>query len=242
MKSQLTETSPRTAARIAGFGYLILFVLGIFANFFVRTGLIEPDDAATTFTNIANSEFLFRTGLLSFLIIFLLDVVIAWALYVLFRSISKELSLLTAWFRLVYTVFLGVAVIFFFAVLRLVEGAEYLTAFDTGQLDAHAMLLLDAFNYTWLIGLASFGIHLILIGYLMLKSRVAPRLLGVVLTIAGAAYIVDTVAISLLSNYADYESVFLVIVALPAVVAELGFTIWLLTRGGKQPHGLAEVA
>ncbi|MEA2002772.1 MAG: DUF4386 domain-containing protein [Actinomycetota bacterium] len=238
MTSQLTDVSPRQAARIAGIGYVILFVLAIFANFFVRTGLTDPDDAAATFTNIADSEFLFRTGLLSFLIIFVLDVVVAWALYILFKNVSRQLSLLTAWFRLVYTVFLGIAVIFFFVVLQLVGGAEYLTAFNAGQMDAQVMLLLDAFNYTWLIGLAAFGIHLILIGYLILASGIAPRILGILLAVAGAAYVFDTVAMSLLSNYSDYETVFLVIVAVPAVIAELSFTIWLLTRGGVQQEAL----
>jgi hypothetical protein len=235
MTIQLTETSPRKAARIAGVGYLIIFVLAIFANFFVRTGLVEQDDAAATFANIAESEFLFRTGIVSFLIVFALDVLVAWALYVVFKRVSKGVSLLTAWFRLVYTVFLGVAVIFLFLVLQMVGGAEYLAAFDAGQLDAQAMLLLDAFNYTWLIGLAVFGIHLMLVGYMMLASRIAPRILGIVLAVAGAAYVVDTTAISLLANYADYENVFLAIVAVPSVVAELAFAVWLLRGGGVQP-------
>ncbi len=232
MTSRIAETSPRSAALIAGVGYLAIFGLAIYANFFVRTGLVEPNDAAATFSNISDSEFLFRTGLVSFLIVFILDVVIAWALYVLFKAASKQLSLLTAWFRLVYTVFLGVALIFFFGVLQLVGGAGYLTAFEPGQLDAQVMLLLEAFNYAWLIGLACFGVHLILIGYLMLASGLAPRVLGVLLAVAGIAYLIDTFAYALLSSYADYEAAFLVIVAVPSVVAELAFTVWLLARGG----------
>jgi hypothetical protein len=237
MTTQITETSPRRAAGIAGVGYLTIFLLAIYANFFVRTRLIDPDDTAATFTNIADSEFLFRTGLVSFLLVFILDVAIAWALYVLFKSVSRELSLLTAWFRLVYTVFLGVALIFFLGVLQLVGGADYLAAFDPGQLDAQATLLLDAFNYAWLIGLAAFGIHLMLIGFLMLASGIAPRALGILLTIAGAAYVVDTVAYMMLSNYAEYESAFLVMVAVPSVVAELAFTVWLLRRAGASEGG-----
>jgi hypothetical protein len=233
-----TETSPRTAARIAGIGYLIIFVLAIFANFVVREGLLEPDNAAATFASIADSEFLFRAGIVSFLAVFIVDVVIAWALYVLFKNVSKELSLLTAWFRLVYTVFLGVALIFFLVVLDLVSGAGYLTAFEPGQLDAQVMLMLNAFNYAWLIGLAGFGIHLMLLGYMMLASGIAPRVLGVLLAVAGAAYVFDTAANALLSNYAEYETLFLLIVAVPSVVGELAFTVWLLRRGGVQQEAL----
>ncbi|MFV9672988.1 MAG: DUF4386 domain-containing protein [Acidimicrobiia bacterium] len=238
MTSRIAETSPRVAARIAGIGYLIIFVLAIFANFVVREGLIDPDDAATTFANIADSEFLFRAGIVGFLAVFIVDVVIAWALYILFKSVNKELSLLTAWFRLVYTVFLGVALIFFFVVLDLVSGAGYLSAFEPGQLDVQVMLLLNAFNYAWLIGLAGFGIHLMLLGYLLLASDSAPRVLGILLAIAGAAYVFDTVANALLSSYAEYETVFLLIVAVPSVVAELWFAVWLLARGGVRQEAL----
>jgi hypothetical protein len=143
------------------------------------------------------------------------------------------------WFRLVCTVFLGVAAIFFFLALGLVSGAGYLAAFDSGQLDPQVMLALDAFNYTWLIDLASFGIHLMLIGYLMLSSRIVPRALGIVLSVAGATYVINTLAYSLLSNDAELETAFLVMVALPAVIGELAFAIWLLMRRDK-PHAAVQ--
>jgi hypothetical protein len=71
-----------------------------------------------------------------------------------------------------------------------------------------------------------------LIGYLMLASGSAPRIIGILLAVAGAAYVIDTLANALLSNYAEYETVFLVIVAVPSVVGELAFTVWLLRKGG----------
>ncbi len=132
MTSYLPDVSPRRAAIIAGVGYLAIFVLAIYANFFVRNGLVEPGDAATTYANIASSELLFRSGILSFLIVFLVDVVVAWALYVLFKAVNSDLSLLTAWFRLVYTVFLGVALVPMLGVVQLVSGAEMLSSFDPG--------------------------------------------------------------------------------------------------------------
>jgi len=225
--------SPRSAALIAGVGYIILFVLGIFANFIVRTGLVDPNDASATFANITNSESLFRAGLVSFLVLFVVDIVVAWALYIVFKSVNRQVSLVAAWFRIVYTVFLGVAVIFLFLILELVSGAEFLSAFDQGQLEAQVALALEAFNYTWLIGLAAFGIHLIILGYLIFVSHWAPRALGIVMAIAGAGYVVDTLAYSMLANYADYANVFLVLVAVPSVIGEFAFAIWLLKKGGK---------
>ena len=233
MKPPTLEMTQRRAALIAGAGYVAIFVLALFANFVVLGGLVESGNAAATAANIAESEGLFRAGLVAFTVVFVLDVAVAWALYVLFRSLSRDLSLLTAWFRLVYTVMLGVALIFFFVALQLISGAGYLSALGADQIDAHVLLAVDAFNYAWLIGLASFGVHLVLLGYLVLASRWAARALGYALMAAGAAYIVDTIARAVIQDYAAVENVFLAIVAIPSVVGELWFTIWLLRSGGR---------
>lgn len=227
----------RRYALVAGMGYVVLFALGVFANFFVREGLIVADDATTTAANIAESEALFRGGMVAFLVIFIVDVVVAWALYMLFKKANEGISLVTAWFRIVYTVFLGVAVVFFFQALQLLSRSESLAVFTTEQLNAQALVALDTFNTTWLIGLLAFGVHLVLLGALVINSRWAPRALGYVLIVAGLAYVADTVAHTLVGNYVDYETVFLVIVAVPSVIAEGWFGIWLLLKGGKNEMG-----
>lgn len=229
-----SDTSLRRAAKIAGVGYVLLFVLGIFANFFVREGLVVSGDAQATAANIAESEGLFRLGLVSFLVIFVLDVIVAWALYIVFRNTNRDLSLLAAWFRIVYTVFLGVAAVFFFQALQLLSGSDFLTAFDAEQLHAQALVALDTFNATWLIGLVGFGIHLMFVGYLVIRSSNAPTALGYALIVAGTGYVIDAVANALIGNYDDYESIFLVIVAVPSVVGEGWFGLWLLLEAGKK--------
>lgn len=232
------DITPARAARIAGLSYVALFVLAVFANFFVRVRLVEPDDAAATFANFAEHDGLVRLGVVAFVVIFLLDVVVAWALHQVLRPAGAAASLLAAWFRVVYTVFLGVAVVFLFAVLQLTSGDAALTTFDQGQLDAQVVLALDAFNATWLVGLVAFGIHLVLVGGLMLRSRVAPPLLGAVLVVAGAAYAFDTAMYALLPTYADHEELFTSIVAVPSVVAELGFLLWLLARSRRRDEAV----
>ena len=230
--------SLRPYAIVAGIGYVALFVLGIFANFFVREGLIVAGDAAQTAVNIGDSEGLFRLGLVSFLAIFVIDVVVAWALYVLFKRVNESLSLVTAWFRIVYTVFLGVAVIFFFQALQLLDRADFLSVFSAEQLNAQALVALDTFNSTWLIGLLAFGVHLILLGVLVIRSHWVARTLGYILIAAGIAYAADTLAHTLLPNYTDYETVFIAIVAVPSIIAEGWMALWLLLRGGGDTKAL----
>lgn len=228
--------SPRRAARIAGAGYVALFFLALFANFFVLENLVVPDDATATAANIAGSEGLFRWGLVAFLAVFAIDVVVAWALYVVFREDDRDLSLVSAWFRLVYTVFLGVALVFFFQALQLLSGAEFLSVIGVERLEAEALVALETFDATWLIGLVAFGIHLVLNGALLIRSGRGPRVLAYMLIIAGVAYVVDTLAHGLLANYEDYGSLFLAIVAVPSVVAEGWFGLWLLF-GARQHKG-----
>ncbi len=233
--SRSADLSPQRAARYSGVAYLALFALAMFANFFVREGLVVSGDATATFANIAESETLFRVGLAAFLAIFVLDVGIAWGLHVVFEGVSRQVSLVAAWFRLTYTVFLGVAAIFFFLALELVSGAGHLSAFAQAQLESQVTLAVDAFNYTWLIGLVAFGMHLGVIAFLMIRSGSVSRLLAIVLAVAGAAYVIDTSAFTLLSNYADFEGAFLAMVAVPSVIGEFAFTVWLLRGGLREP-------
>lgn len=229
-----TTISLRTAARIAGASYLVIFALAIFANFVVREGLIEPGDAAATVANITESIGLFRWGLIAFLGVFVLDVVVAWALHVVFRAVHRDASLITAWLRIVYTVFLGVALVFFFEVLQLLGGAAYLAGLGERQLDAQVMLALESFDFAWLVGLAAFGVHLALLGVLVVRSGYVTKVLGYLLIAAGAAYVLDTVANGLLSTYADYEALFLGMVAIPSVIGEGWLGLWLLLAAPRR--------
>jgi hypothetical protein len=87
----------------------------------------------------------------------------------------------------------------------------------------------DIFNIIWLIGLFFFGIHLILLGKIIGK----PKIIALFLVIAGIMYMIDTVAHFLLPNYDAYASLFLALVALPSIIGEMSFAIWLLVKGGK---------
>lgn len=226
-------TALKKIARVAGVGYLIIFLSGIYANFFVLESLIVPGDATITANNIMSSESLFRAGILSFIIMVIFDVVLAWALYVLLKPVHQELSLLSGWLRLVNATIFGIALYHLFSVLQLLSGAAYLGTFETGQLHAQVMLSLGSFNNIWLIGLVFFGIHLIFLGYLIIKSGYIPKVLGFLLIIAAVGYLIDSFANFLMPNYVDYKDVFALVVVVPGVIGELAFTIWLLWKGVK---------
>jgi hypothetical protein len=235
MSSRIADISQRQAARIAGAGYVIIIVSALFANFLVLDRLREPGDAAATVSNIAGSEGLFRSGIVALMVVFVADAVVAWALYIFFRRVSRDLSLLTAWFRLLYTAMSGIALLNLAVVVLLVGGADAATVLGAGQRDTQAMLFLDAYDYGWAIALVCFGIHLVLLGFMALRSGYAPRIIGILLVLAGLGYLVNSLARFFLLNYEDYRDFFLLLVAVPAIAGEFSLTGWLLLRGGKEP-------
>lgn len=226
MINNSNKTSLRNAALIAGFGLLIMVIAAPFAELFVYPKLVVPGNAAETVKNIIENKSLFISGIFGYLITFILDVVVAWALYVLLRPVNENLSLLTAWFRLIYTVIALVALLNLVTVFRLLNTSDYSTVFQPGQLNAQVMVSLKTFRYHWYFGLLFFAIHLALLGYLVFKSKYIPRILGILLIITALGY--------LLSNLKPYlfPSVNLDF-AMYTFYGELVFMLWLLIRGSR---------
>ena len=173
----------RSAALTAAIGYAAIFVLAIFANFLAVGSVLHPGDAAATADALAEGERTFRLGTAAFLVIFVVDVVLAWALHVLFRGVHHDLSLLAAWCRLTYTVFLGVSLVFLDAALRLVD--------PVAAQDDELVLL---------------------------NPGDTPR----------TAYVADTLARLLLTDYQAVADLMLAVVAAPSVVFEMSLAIWLV--------------
>jgi hypothetical protein len=199
----------RTLSIIVGTGYLIIFVTAIFANFFALESIIQdPIDT------VENNDIIVRLGIIAFLITAVFDVVVAWALKELYRNHS--LTVLSTYFRMMHAALMGVAIF-----------ALPLALKETTPKDI--LLQVDTFNYIWLIGLFFFGIHILLLS----KIAIVPRFIKVLLALAGVMYIIDTIAHFLLSNYSDFASIFLILVAIPSIFGEMSFALWLLFKGGK---------
>jgi len=224
--SKFADISLRTSAIVAGLGLLFMAILAPIANFGVIEKLIVPGDAASTANNIMASAGLFRIGIVIFLIVAILDVVVAWALYILLKSVNKSLSLLAAWFRVVYAAILAFALSNLLIVLQLLSGSDYLKAFETNQLYAQVMLFLNGFTDGWDLGLLIFGLHLMVLGYLAFKSGYIPKILGILVIVAGLGYTIDSGGKFLSPNYTLSLSTF-------TFIGEVLLIFWLLWRGIK---------
>jgi hypothetical protein len=214
------------AALIAGLGLLIMAFAAPVAEFVVYPRLFIPGKIEETAQNIVANQALFLVGMFAYLITFVCDVLVAWALYILLIPVNRSLSLLTAWFRLVYTVIALLGVLKLATVFRIVTTPDYRTAVSKDQLHAQVQLLLRSSQYEWSIGVVLFGIHLGLLGYLVYRSDYIPRMLGILLAIAGVGYPIYYLSPYL---YPNTDLGFIMI----TFFGELVFMLWLLVRGWK---------
>lgn len=199
----------RDLAIIAGVSYLLIFFLAVFANFFVLESLLS-----FPMETIVKQAATVRWGIVAFLLAAVFDVVVAWALNLMYKG--HPLSDLSTGFRIIHAVIMGVAVFALLPVLKATTAIEVITGVET-------------FNNIWLIGLFFFGVHLILLGQILKR----PVVIALFLILAGVVYMIDTIAHFTMADYTNYADLFLLMVAIPSVLGEMAFTIWLLVRGGK---------
>jgi hypothetical protein len=165
-----------------------------FAELGVHQALVVPGDAAATAGRIAAAGLRFRLGILGYILAFLCDVPVAVTLYVLLRHVNAPLAFTAAAFRLVYAAVAGAALLPFLGPVVLSRGAGYLSALPPAQLQALTLLSVEASDEGFGLALVFFGVHLVLLGVLVLGSTALPRVLGVLVAISGIAYLAGSLS------------------------------------------------
>jgi hypothetical protein len=219
-------------ARVAGALYVVLFVLAPFVFLFGKAAALVPDDPAATAANVAAMGTQFRLGMLIEATIFLVEIILAALLYVIFRPVHLAISLAAAFARLAEAIVQGVNLLTSILVLLVLGGAGYAAVFTTPQLEALAHLFLSANAFVVLVWGIFFGFHLLLFGYLVYESTFLPKWLGVLLVIAGAGYLLQSGGTILMPSASGTLGGLVVALAVPG---ELAFTLWLLARGIRVP-------
>jgi len=223
-------SSIKQQARAAGRLYLFLAIFAPIGLMYVPGKLIVSGNATATADNLRASGWLLRIGIASELIHQTLAVFLVLALYRLFKAVNenhaKQLVVLGA---LVSVPIMFVNVLNEIAALILVSGAGYLSVFDTSQLDALAYLFLRLHARGITVASVFWGLWLFPFGMLVIRSGFIPRFLGILLMVAGAAYLASAFATLVLPRYASVVSQ----VALPLEVAEVPIIFWLVIWGAK---------
>jgi hypothetical protein len=221
-------TPPARQARLAGLGYLMVIAGGLFAEVLVRGSLIVPGDPAATAQAIAANQPLWRWGLTVHLLYLVAAVVVDVLLYQLFKPVQATLARLALVFALVDVTIEAVNLLYLYVPLAMVEEGGALAALSAGQRQALAYLMVRLFATGFGFALVFFTGFCVLTGVLILRSRLIPGVIGAMLIVAGACYLVNSLAFL---NAPALSNLLVPWILLPSLLGELSLALWLALRG-----------
>lgn len=225
--------SNKRTARIAGLLYLIVVLAGIFSLAYVPSQINAGSDAAATVGNLIAHESLFRLGIVAGLVCYTAFLLLPLALYKLLSPYGRQLAVLMVAFAVASVPIAFVVTLNKFDVLSLLGGADYLQVFSAEELQARVMLSLDAYDDGLLVTQIFWGLWLFPFGYLVFKSGILPRALGILLMLGCFGYLINFAGRVLFPGYAESGAAGLV--RLPASLGEIGICLWLLVMGAREP-------
>ncbi|MDO9592271.1 MAG: DUF4386 domain-containing protein [Erysipelotrichaceae bacterium] len=213
-------------ARLAGFLWLLMFILGPIAQV-VRSKLFVTGDMEATAQNIMANGLLFRFGFVSDLMMLVIFLLLPLVLYKLLNTVDKNLSMLMVIFVMVSVPINMLNLLNEFTSLHLLSGAGYLSAFGAVQLKAQAMLYYDLYLHGYEIANIFFALWLVPLGLLVYKSGFLPKVLGSLLVVGGCGLFVEVFIYFLFPGFEIVNTILLI----PQTIAEFAFLIWLLIKG-----------
>lgn len=206
--------SPRTGALITGVSLALMVPLSIFGNFIAINGLVKPGDAAGTAEAITASPVLWVAGAVAMLIVAVLDIIAAAGAVALFRDVNRTFSVVAGLVRVAYAVVFGIAI------------SNLLIAFGSLADPQAALASIETFSTIWRYSLGLFGFYLLMFCYLALRSGFVPKVIGVLVGIAGLGYIADVAGAILVAGFTPTFGLF-------GFVGEVALIFWLLIRGRR---------
>ena len=213
----LFRWSQRTGALVSGSALAAMVPLSIFGYFIAFKGLVTTGDATKTADAISASPLLWFAGIASLFAVVVLDIVAAAGWFALFRPVNRVVSSVAAVARAVY------GVIFAVAIAQLVVASAQLNE------PLAALGSTEAFWTIWQASLGLFGIALLITAWLAYRSGFVPRILGILLGIAGIGYLADLIGLTFVGGFAPTFGLF-------GFVGETAIIVWLLTRGRRLPR------
>ena len=219
------------AAIFSGVALLVMTCVALFSQGYVHSSLVIDGDATTTLKNIRASQSLFRLEILGWLIIVITDLMVSWGFYVFLKPFHPGYALLAGWLRLLYTAILAIAVSHLVIVNQMVQ--EQVSGMSSDSLAQQIMGSITAFEAIWSFGLIIFGLHLIAVGFIALKTKVIPKVLSILLVLAGFSYSLIHFMYGFIPEVERFTGLLELILMAPMLIGELGFGIWLLVKGRK---------
>ena len=225
----MIDNSQRTAAKVAGWSYLLSFAIVVFANYVLLGPLIIPRNAVDTARNILAHPTQFRIALTLFLTYSIGAVVLAVALYIILKSINHGLALVGALFRLVFAMSWLLSAIHSLGALRWLGTTPYLQVFEANRLQVLARTTIASTFDDYYVGLPFFGLAVTVCAWLWLKSGYIPKGLSIFGVIASGWCVLCAIVYLIFPDFNKVVNDY--IFDSPMALFELILSCWLLIKG-----------
>ncbi len=225
----------RGKARIAGWLYLVTTVLGAGSDL-IRAPMILRTDAAATAQRILAAEPLYRATIAAEFLAGACYIGVTAILYTLLKPVNRTAALAAAFFSVAGCAVGAAALCLAILPLVLLGGAPYLAAFSNDQLAVLSLVAIKAYGQGYNIGMLFFGLYRLSIGALLFRSTDFPRWLGVLVALAGAAWLTDSFA-DILSP--AFDRLLDPWIEAPGFIGEMALCLWLIVGGVDSSRSLA---
>jgi hypothetical protein len=217
--------------RWTGILYLLVIILAGFSQGYVRGTLVDSSSPTATSTAILDNVHLFRLGITTDLLAFMIDAVLSILFFRMFSGTDRLLSMISAALRLVAHPAIGsINLLNHYLSLQVLVSPDLSSQFDSAQLQAASLVLLDAHRIGYLIAGGFFGVHCYLLGRLIMRSVFIPKVFGWLLVLSAIGYVMETFGNLLVPGN---EVLLASIVGISAVVGEVSLTLYLIIQGKK---------
>jgi hypothetical protein len=226
---------PRLLARIAGAFYVVIIAFALFAYAYVRGQLIFPANMAQTASNVVAHEQLYRLGLSAAVIVVVCNLPLGWICFELFKVVNPRLALLALIFITSSATIEAVNLFNYITPMFTFTLPEYGKAFGAGEIQALARGQIRLFGYGFSVSLTFFSVFCALSGYLIVRSKFLPAMLGLLMVAAGVTYCIENFALFLALPDIPYTG-------WVHLVAESSLALWLLVIGLDEGKWRAQAA
>lgn len=226
------QTQTKVYSQLAGLLYLVIAIIGGFSIGYMPSEIVVEGNALLTFQNLINHQELFKWGIAGDIAVMVLETILTVMLYQLFKPFSTTGITIATYSRLAMAIIMGMNLINYMIPTIIMNQPEYLNAFTSEQLESLTLLFLKAHKYGELAWQLFFAVHLFTLGYVIRKSRIPPKWLGIIMLIGSVGYAGDSFIQFTVIN-SEFLSVLFSSLLVLAVIAEFWFAFWLLIKGVK---------
>ena len=230
MTNSIADSSQKKAVKVAGFMFLFAFIAPTLNWALVLSKLNVVDDAIATANNIMANEFVFRIGITIELFLSVGLIILGLALYLILKTINKNLALFALLLKLIEAALMAVTVLVPFILLQVLNGNNHLIIFTQEQLQLPIGLIFNLHTAITAVPMVFLGLDMMIFSYLLLRSKYIPRILAGFGILSFAFILIQSLMFMLAPEYAT-KPINQIIFWAPSGLFEIIIGIWLLVKG-----------